>query len=88
MVTGIDNRLKDLHFLPGELRTFQPPDEFLCFSGEHGAADHFDPSELFLMINSVFEKHFVILNEINGFNRYLIVRQHKSIKKERPLGWR
>jgi hypothetical protein len=70
VVPGIYDWLEDLHFLPGELGAFQTSDQFLGFARKHGAADHFDPTELFFVINRVFEKHFVNLDENPPARRY------------------
>jgi len=48
-VTGILEWLEDLDRLAGNFDPFQPSDQFLCFTGKHGAADHFDPSSALCM---------------------------------------
>lgn len=66
-VSGIDDGFEDLHLLSREFCALQPSDEFFRLTRKHGPADHFYPPKLFFMINSVFEKHFVILDEIRAF---------------------
>ena len=68
-VTGVYDGLENLYFLFGEFGPFQASDKFFCFARKHGPADHLNPPKLFFMINSVFEKHFVILDEIRDFLR-------------------
>jgi hypothetical protein len=58
--------------LLGKLGSFQPSDKFLGLTREHGAADYFDPTELFFGVNSIFEKHFVILDESNLFSVFYL----------------
>ena len=38
--------LEDLHAFAGDAGAAQAADEFFAFAGEHGPADHFDPTDV------------------------------------------
>jgi len=80
VVAHIESRLKDFHFLTGELGPFQPSDQLFGLSRKHGTTDHLDPAELFFRIYGVFQKHSVLLKGRIGFLSSL-----KSSKKGRAV---
>ncbi|MEY4134836.1 MAG: hypothetical protein RL386_1186 [Bacteroidota bacterium] len=63
-------RLENFHPLVGNFSPFQPPDEFFSFSGEHGAANDFDPS-MALSPRLWFYKH--VKNLENFGNCFLLI---------------
>ena len=47
----VDERLEDLHLLPGDLRAAQPADQLLALAAEHAAGDDFDPADAVGLVN-------------------------------------
>jgi len=48
LVTLVQSGFKNLNILPGDLRPFDPADQFLAFSAEHSSGNHFQASTVFI----------------------------------------
>src|SRR6266850_698311 len=72
VVTRVELRFENLHALPGNLRPAEPANQLLALAAEHAAADHFDPTEISVVLELLahtVKRTVIIANIMDPYGR-------------------